>query len=150
MVHDVATKALKAKEVGLQYFVFETRMISTGCSPLQVIDNADNNGNEEDTIILLGCKLIVSAAGVIVSRRRHQGARTQRGRTTIFCVRNSVAEISRGLGDRYFRRAYVSTQVRKSPGPEWELPIRVRMPKRVWISNFGLVRVLYRILMCPS
>jgi len=77
-------------------------MTSTRCSPLQVIDDDE----DEDTIILLGCKLIVSAAGVIGSRRRLQGTRNRRGRRAIFRVRRSVGEIYRGLGDRYFRRAY--------------------------------------------
>ena len=31
---------------------------------------------------------------------------------------------------------YVSTQVRKSPGPEWSSPIRVQVPELVWGSSY--------------
>ncbi len=35
-----------------------------------------------------------------------------------------------------------STQMRKTPGPEWDLPIRVPIPKRVRASNFGLICIV--------
>ena len=44
----------------------------------------------------------------------------------------------------------VSTQAGKLPGPEWDLPIRVWVPNRVWVFLFRSIRVLYRILMRPS
>ncbi len=73
---------------------FQAMMVmSTGCSPLKDID--DNDNKEEDRIILLGCKLIVSAAGVIGSQRHHQiSSQAQR------------EQIYRRMGDRYFRRRH--------------------------------------------
>ncbi len=46
--------------------------------------------------------------------------------------------------------ACVSTQSEKLPGPEWDLPIRVRVPNCEWASLASFVRVLYRILTCAQ
>ena len=71
-------------------------------SPLQRVDDED----DEDEIIMSGCRLIMSAAGIIGTRRRRSSFRSRKGRTAQFRVRRSVAEIYRGMGGMYFRRAY--------------------------------------------
>ena len=67
-----------------------------------------NTANDnEDADILLGCKLVIAAAGIIGARRRQSGfTHSRRGRTALFRVRRSVEDIYRGMGDKYFRRAY--------------------------------------------
>ncbi len=71
-------------------------------SSLQVI--ADDE--EEDNYILLSCKLLVAAAGVVGTRRSCLGCRHIRRRAARFRVRRSVRDIYRGMGEKYFRRAY--------------------------------------------
>ncbi len=65
-----------------------------------MVTSTNTDDNDKDDIILFGCKLIASAAVEIGSRRCHAGVR--KGTTTIFCVRQSVASIYQGMGDRYF------------------------------------------------
>ena len=79
-------------------------MTTANLPPLQCVNDGDD---DEDTVILLGCKLVIAAAGIIGTRRRQSGfTHSRRGRTALFRVRRSVEEIYRGMGEKYFRRAY--------------------------------------------
>ena len=74
-------------------------MTFTPLSPLPCVYDGED---DEEEIILSGCKLVIMAAGIIGTRHR----RTRQRRTALFRVRHSVESIYRGMGDKYFRRAY--------------------------------------------
>ena len=74
-------------------------MTFTPFSPLPCVYDGED---DEEEIILSGCKLVIMAAKIIGTRHR----RTRQRRTALFRVRHSVESIYRGMGDKYFRRAY--------------------------------------------
>lgn len=79
-------------------------MTTANLPPPQCVNDGDD---DEDTVILLGCKLVIAAAGIIGTRRRQSGLTySRRCQTALFRVRRSVEEIYRGMGENYFRRAY--------------------------------------------
>ena len=59
------------------------------------------DSDDEDEIVLFGCKLIISAAGVVGARRRHESILPRRSPFFIR-VRCSVQEIYSGMGDSIF------------------------------------------------
>jgi hypothetical protein len=65
-----------------------------------------SNADEDDdyAVVLRGCKLVIAAAGLVGARRCPHISRKRRA--ALYCVRRSVSDIYRGLGEKYFHRAY--------------------------------------------
>ncbi len=76
-------------------------MMSTVYTTLQVIANTDDDN--EDTYILLGCKLVIAASGLI-GAQCHCNIRQQQ--PALYCLLRLVIDIYRGLGETYFWCAY--------------------------------------------
>ncbi len=91
---------------------------------------------------------------VVSTYQVYSRIQTHRTTTTTSSARVAIEPWCLSITPKEIRQShniiYVSTQSEKLPGPEWDLPIRVRVPNCEWASLASFVRVLYRILTCPS
>jgi hypothetical protein len=68
--------------------------------PRKIQDASNADDDDEDMDVLLGCKLVIAAAGLIGARRRRHIRRKRRA--ALYCDRRLVSGIYRGLGGMYF------------------------------------------------